>query len=189
MPNSNAPQNQQGQEEVKLELKGVGATYFWGRDADKAAELDQQGKLTWRSISEEEGRELGEAYKKLSQRKKQLFTKVMDIPEVEWLVEGIAVREGITLLFGDAGVGKTSLMLQLMGCLAEGKEFLGLSTTKANTLLIEQDEGKPLLKSHIERMLPVYPSLRWLEVPQVQILWDNTKADFEAKGSLLEELI
>lgn len=80
-------------------------------------------------------------------------------------------------------------MLQLIGCVNEGREFLGLSTQQVGTLLIEQDEGRSLLRSHIERMLPCCPSLESLIVPKVLVLWDNTLRDFEAKGSLLEELI
>jgi hypothetical protein len=35
MPSSNIPQNEESREEVKLELKGIGVTHFWGRDAEK----------------------------------------------------------------------------------------------------------------------------------------------------------
>ncbi|MFC2003442.1 AAA family ATPase [Chloroflexota bacterium] len=140
-------------------------------------------------MPEEKSAELIDAEKRRIERKELLFMKVMNIPEVEWLVEGIAVKGGITLLFGDAGKGKTSLMLQLIACTIEGNEFLGLLTEKVNTLLIEQDEGKPLLRSHVERMLAACPSLGELEVPTVWILWDNNTTDFQVRGSLLEELI
>ena len=140
-------------------------------------------------IPEEELNQLFEAKDKITKRYSQLFGSVMDAPKPDWIVEGIAVKDGITLLFGDAGVGKTSLCLELIGCVTESKECLGLSTQQVATLLIEQDENMPLLRSHIERMLPLYPSLRWLKVPTVPILWDNAKADFEVSGKLLEELI
>lgn len=132
---------------------------------------------------------LSKAIEEYEKGKKYLFTNVMDIPEVDWLVEGFAVEEGLTLLFGDAGVGKTSLMLQLMGCLTEGKEFLGLVTKKVETLLIEQDESRPLLRGHVERMLSGYPSLKWTEVPNFQILWDGEKMDFQYADYSLKKLI
>ena len=67
-------------------------------------------------ITEEKLAELNVIEKRRIERKEQLFMKIMDIPKANWLVEGVAVRDGITLLFGDAGVGKTSLMLQLIAC-------------------------------------------------------------------------
>jgi predicted ATP-dependent serine protease len=146
-------------------------------------------KAPWRRFTEEEWKELVDGKNKILKMRRKLFTSVMDVPEVDWIVDGFVVRDGITLLFGDAGIGKTSLMLQLIGCLSEGKGFLGLSTQQADALLIEQDEGKPLLRSHIEKMLPAHPSLRWLEVPTVSIIWDNNAQDFEAKGTLLAEVI
>jgi predicted ATP-dependent serine protease len=125
----------------------------------------------------------------IDKRRAQLFANVMDIPEVDWLVEGVAVKDGITLLYGDAGIGKTSLTLQLIGCVTEVRKFLGLSTRQVRVLLIEQDEGGSLLRSHVERMMPAFPSLYELQIPQVHISWNNDESDFEGKGKLLEELI
>jgi predicted ATP-dependent serine protease len=141
----------------------------------------------------EEDKQYDEAVRKAIEEyekgKKSIFTNVMDIPEADWIVEGFVVEEGLTLLFGDSRVGKTSLMLQLITCLAEGKEFLGLDTRKAEMLLIEQDEGKRLLRNHIQRMLPVYPSLKWTDVPNSQISWNSAKKEFQYSEHSLEKLI
>lgn len=50
------------------------------------------------------------------------------VPEREWLVPGICVRGGATLLNGDGGVGKSLLCLQLQTALALGQPWLGIPT-------------------------------------------------------------
>lgn len=50
------------------------------------------------ALPEEELRELEEARKRIKQRIALLFANVMDVPAVDWLVEGVVVRDGITLL-------------------------------------------------------------------------------------------
>jgi len=125
--------------------------------------------------------------KKSIERREQLFMSIMKISEPEWLVEGFAVRQGITVFYGDAGEGKTSLMLQLIGSAFESRRLLSFQVRLANPLLIEQDENPELLRSHVERMIPVYPSLRLLEVPREPVLWDNQKGDFA--NTLLEDYI
>ena len=48
------------------------------------------------------------------------------IPEREWLVPGLLVRGGITLLNGDGGMGKSLLCLQLQVAAALGEQWLGI---------------------------------------------------------------
>ena len=50
------------------------------------------------------------------------------VPSREWLVPGLCVRGGATLLNGDGGVGKSLLCLQLQTALAVCKPWLGIST-------------------------------------------------------------
>ena len=157
-------------------------------DPDEFYALFPPRKLTPEEIERET--EMLEALKEVAEfkaRRAELFESIMDIPEPEWIVEGFAVREGITLLYGESGVGKTSLMLQLIASLNEQRKLLSLDVRQAKPLLIEQDENPSLLRSHIERMLPIYPSLEELIVPREPVLWDNTKANFTNR--LLEDFI
>ncbi len=55
------------------------------------------------------------------------------IPERDWLVPGICVRGGATLLNGDGGVGKSLLCMQLQTALAVGKPWLGIKTPAGPT--------------------------------------------------------
>lgn len=121
-------------------------------------------------------------------KRKEFFTSVFDIPEPEWLVEGFAVKEGITLLYGDRATGKTSLMLQLIASAWEGKDLLSLKVKQVRPLFIEQDENPAMLRGHIERMLPKYDSLERLELPNDRLLWDNQNLRFAVPG-MLELLI
>lgn len=54
-------------------------------------------------------------------------------PAREWLVPGICVRGGATLLNGDGGVGKSLLCMQLQTALAVGKPWLGIPTPSNGT--------------------------------------------------------
>ncbi|MFC2027826.1 AAA family ATPase, partial [Chloroflexota bacterium] len=49
---------------------------------------------------------------------------INNVPEPDWIVNGLVVREGLTLLYADAGVGKTTMMLFMTDCLQKGKDFL-----------------------------------------------------------------
>lgn len=55
------------------------------------------------------------------------------IPNREWLINGIAIRGGITLLNGDGGTGKSLLCMQLQTALALGKPWLGIQTPFVGT--------------------------------------------------------
>jgi archaellum biogenesis ATPase FlaH len=138
-------------------------------------------------INEQELAKLAEDIERAEEKRKNLFTNIMDIPEADWIVEGFAVKQGITLLYGDRHTGKTSLMLQLIGSVYENKKLLSLNIGKVKPLLIEQDESPSLLRSHVERMLPQYRCLEKLNVPTETVLWDNDKARYASP--MLEDLI
>ena len=52
----------------------------------------------------------------------------MKAPARDWLVPGICVRGGATLLNGDGGVGKSLLCMQMQTALALGQPWLGINT-------------------------------------------------------------
>jgi archaellum biogenesis ATPase FlaH len=121
-----------------------------------------------------------------SDKQKELFDRLDDVPEAEWLIEAIAVKQGITMLFGDKGQGKTTLILQLIGSLQENKDMLSLKVGKVIPLLIEQDENPSILRNHVNRLLPVYPSLNNILVPKDTLTWNNEKTDFSNPQLLLD---
>ena len=177
--------------EIEENIAGVVTSHkVKGISMEKYDELPEEEQIKYQvPFLQEELDRLIAGSLEAEQKEKELFISVMDLPEVEWVVEGFIVREGITLLFGDAGIGKTSLMLQLIGCVTEVKPFLDQSVIKSNVLLVEQDEGPSVLRSHIQKMVFAHPSLWWLKLPKNTIYWNNASRNFEADGMILKELI
>lgn len=52
------------------------------------------------------------------------------IPPRQWLVDNWILRDCVTALYGDGGVGKSLLAMQLMTCCSLGIPFLGIETKK-----------------------------------------------------------
>ena len=92
---------------------------------------------------------------------------VREATEPDWIIPGIAVKNNTGLLYGDAGVGKTTLYLYLTDALMNGTEFAGIQCTKCKPLIICQDEDHGLLKNQWTTMgktglLPVAKrDIRW----------------------------
>ena len=97
---------------------------------------------------------------------------VREATEPDWVIPGIAVRNNTTLVYGDAGVGKTTFYLYLTDALINGSEFAGIQCTRCKPLIISQDEDHSLLKSHWATM----GKTELLPVAIKDIVWD--KKDF-----------
>jgi hypothetical protein len=97
---------------------------------------------------------------------------VREASEPDWIIHGIAVRNNTTLLYGDAGVGKTTFYLYLADALINGSEFAGIQCNRCKPLIICQDEDHSLLKNHWATM----GKTGLLPVAKRDIVWD--KKDF-----------
>lgn len=111
-----------------------------------------------------------------------LVADVSEFPEPDWIVEGIVVRNGLTLLYGDAGSGKTTLGLYLIDAVQQGKDLFGLKCKQGKGIFIENDESPELLRSHRDKIgLPAR-----LPVANVEIVWDAGNKRFNKElGDLL----
>lgn len=79
---------------------------------------------------------------------------IADTEDVEWLIEGVLPKSGILLLTGDAGVGKSWLMMEMAIALDEDRDWLGYFKTKrARTLVIDQENSRSLLKERLNLLL------------------------------------
>jgi hypothetical protein len=99
---------------------------------------------------------------------------VREATEPNWIIPGIAVRNNTTLIYGDAGVGKTTFYLYLADALMNGSEFAGIQCAGCKPLIICQDEDHSLLKNHWETM----GKTDILPVAKKDIVWDKSKGDF-----------
>ena len=99
---------------------------------------------------------------------------VREAMEPDWIIPGIAVRNNTTLLYGDAGIGKTTFYLYLADALMNGSEFVGIQCNRCKPLIICQDEDHSLLKNHWATM----GKTELLPVAKKDIVWDKDKKDF-----------
>ena len=51
-----------------------------------------------------------------------------DLPELQWLVDGVLPEQGLLCVYGPSGVGKSFLCLDLAAAIAEGAEWFGHAT-------------------------------------------------------------
>jgi hypothetical protein len=58
-------------------------------------------------------KQLGRELEKIENGIGSLVTEVGDFKEPEWLVEGVVVRKGLTIIYGDSGGGKTTFTLYM----------------------------------------------------------------------------
>jgi len=110
-------------EDIRTELEGVvEATPEWGKPKELLSSL-----LRWNDIFN------------------------LDV-KTEYLVDGLIPKEGITLLFGRGGIGKTSFCLQLARAVAEGMPFGGLQTIKTPVYYVDFENPLSVLKHRAENI-------------------------------------
>ena len=161
--------------------------HFWTYDAQRNQILIQNcdtTELTYEKFVDELNAywelERFESIKKLAMeldRKERGIDLVCDIgefPEPDWIVEGLVVRNGLTLLYGDSGSGKTTLCLYLADAVQSGKDLFGLKCKHGVVYFSENDEPLDLLKRH--RDIVGLPAK--LNIFKFQLEWDANKKCF-----------
>ena len=116
----------------------------------------------------------------MTQEKKRedLFQKVSNIQPADWIIEGLAMEQGLTILFGDKGIGKTTLSMQILRALLIEEKLFGLNVKNTNAFIIEQDESPRVFRNHRDRVLGQLPELEAMEIPKVFVTWDSRKEEF-----------
>lgn len=99
----------------------------------------------------------------------ELLLDIDEVPEPDWLVEGIVVRQGLTLIYGESKIGKTTFCLNLIDALQRGNPLFGRKCKKAKALLIEQDQSPPILGAQKRKL----GKPEKLAVVKAQIRWNN----------------
>jgi hypothetical protein len=102
---------------------------------------------------------------------------IMDIdtvPETDWIVEGIVVRQGLTLIYGESQMGKTTFSLHLIDAIQTGSQFFGRACKKGKVILAEQDQSPPILRKQKEKLGK--PKKLW--AVKIPLKWDNREKKF-----------
>ncbi len=94
---------------------------------------------------------------------------VSDFEEPDWIVDGIIVRNGLTLLYGESGVGKTTFLLNMADSIQRRVNLFGRDCRQGTVLFIEQDETGQLLRQHRDIMQKPNPLL----VARKDIVWEG----------------
>lgn len=69
--------------------------------------------------------------------------------KIEWLIDGIIPKNGVTLLFGRGGIGKTTLTLQMCQAISSGDNFLGRTTEKTTVIYIDFENSLSVLSERL----------------------------------------
>ena len=97
---------------------------------------------------------------------------------VEWVVEGIAARDAVTVLAGHPKAGKTTFCAELAGSNAMGANFLGKATAGGSVLWIDLEQPRGLTASVLgAHCLPSAP---------VHVQWGSLP-DLEAAGAFCQQ--
>ncbi len=75
---------------------------------------------------------------------------------VSWYVENLISEGSLSLLVGEAGSKKTWVTLALAVCLADGKEWAGLKTTRSRILFVDEESGEKRLTRRIASVIRGY---------------------------------
>lgn len=79
------------------------------------------------------------------------FIRAMEI-KVEWIIDRLIPKQGITLLFGKGGIGKTWLALDMARCIGGGIPYLGLATVKTPVVFADFENPLAVLNARTQKL-------------------------------------
>ncbi len=80
---------------------------------------------------------------------------------VEWLVDGMVPRGGVTLIAGESGTGKTWLGLLLANAVSQGATFLGRNCQRADVLYLDRENPESLIYERTQLLGMDVPGGQW----------------------------
>jgi len=79
------------------------------------------------------------------------WTEILDAPEPQELVAGMVPEGQVTWLYGESGIGKSLITLDLALKVAFGEDFLGdREVSQANVLWLDYENGSSVLKDRLD---------------------------------------
>lgn len=166
------------------------------KEGDQDLEMDLRASImsTYRRTDQQVDAALFKLHTKniagIKTRKKRSGLDLSRIKASEWLIPGFVIKNDLTLIYGNAGSGKTTVALGLANALLQGKGFLDhqIQTTLGRVLFIASDSGAQPLLSALQDMnmidLPEYQEgaekrfYVWAAEPDQEMLnWDISLAN------------
>lgn len=74
-------------------------------------------------------------------------------PPKTWIIEGLVGAGDIVLFFGDAGLGKTYILIDAAICVARAEPWLNRSTIAAPVLIVDEESGYVRLTDRLARTM------------------------------------
>ena len=83
---------------------------------------------------------------------------MMNLPDIEWLVDGLIVKKSINMIFGRSGDTKSFLGLHMGMCLATRRQFFGIGSDEEEPIdvVFNALEGAYGLKNRVDGWLQFY---------------------------------
>ena len=103
-----------------------------------------------RYYTESEEKPLTEAVKPNRKGKSKNMESLESYGKIDFIHDPLLPEGSITLLCGDAGIGKSYISLYLSILMAEGKDFLGSAMKRKNVLFVDLESSLPLLNTRIQ---------------------------------------
>jgi Bifunctional DNA primase/polymerase, N-terminal/AAA domain/Primase C terminal 1 (PriCT-1) len=87
---------------------------------------------------------------------------------IRWVVEGLIAEGTITMISGDSGVGKSTVVTAMAGAISCGGYFLSRATTPRPCLILDRENNREIVADRLDRLgIQDGPGLRiwggWLE--------------------------
>ena len=88
-----------------------------------------------------------------------------EVDTIEWLIDKLLPNVGWTLLYGQQGLGKTTLAMQMCAALQQGTDFLGRQVKQTNILYIQADSVVAEWRAMLKRIAPKCKGHTVVDVP------------------------
>jgi len=103
-----------------------------------------------RYYTESEEKPSVEAIKPIRKAKSRTVQEMESYGKIDFIHDPLIPEGSITLLCGDAGIGKSYISLYLSILMAEGSDFLGSKMKQKNVLFVDLESSLPLLNTRVQ---------------------------------------
>jgi len=79
-----------------------------------------------------------------------------DVPEQDFVIDNLLISGAPISLYGDPGIGKSTLALQMCAAIALGQDFLGFQTNMSKCLMLSCEDELNEIHRRLDRMCRAY---------------------------------